>query len=146
VNISETLHWRRGGRRSSTNCFVNVDIRTGSETVTIKLSSENANRHIHILYVYVLLLLLNLFYLRFENLLYIYIYIYIYIYDTFFKVHNEVISDLTLYSLFTVLILFAIHYTRNYLSNAPFYLYFHCIPNQQHLSSSIFQRIKKKSF
>jgi len=66
-----------------------------------------------------------------------------FIYDTFFKVGDDVISNLNVYLLFTVLI----HYTCNYLSNAPFYFFhFHSIPNQQHLSSSIFQRIKKKYF
>jgi hypothetical protein len=138
VNISEILQWRRGGRRSSTNSFVNFDIVTGSETVTMKLSSKYANWHIHILYVYALVLLQNVFYLHFENLLNIW---------HFFKAGVIMISRLNFYSLFTVMILIVIHFTCNYLSNAPFYFFhFHCIPNQQHLSSSIFQRIKKKLF
>jgi hypothetical protein len=119
VNISETQQWRRGGRRSSTNSFVNFDIRTGSETVTMKLSSKNANRLIHILYVCVCVCVSFYYFKKYFTC----VSKTCFIYDTFFKVHDEVISDLNLYSLFTVLILFVIHYTCNYLSNAPFYLF-----------------------
>jgi hypothetical protein len=139
VNVSETLRWRRGGRRSSTKSFANFDILTGSEIVTMKLSSKNANPDMSTSSMCMSLCHFKMYFTCVSKTCFIY--------NTFLKVGDDMIPNLTFYSLFTVLILFVIHYTCNYLSNAPFcFSYLHIMHNQQNFSSSIFQRIKKKSF
>jgi hypothetical protein len=64
--------------------------------------------------------------------------------DTFFKVGDDVIS-FTYSSEFWYYLSYIIHVIIYPMRHFIFF-HFYCIPNQQHISSSIFHRTKKKSF
>jgi hypothetical protein len=112
-----TMHWRRGGRRSPTTSFVYFDIVTNSETVTIKLQSKKVNwTYPHPVCVRPCITLKSILL-------------------AFFKVGDIEISSPTFYSLFTVLIVFVVHYTCNYQMR-----HFICSIFTVSLTSSIFLR------